>query len=219
MQLLSLEFIRERIPFHALLNETSLTEEHLTELFFDNLTSATGKTMAELYPDIIHGYLHNSFELKHCNSRPSTVHVKKYYDRHILLEKDLLFRFISQFDLIVYLTDRILGKSSRFEGIAYCLDLFRDRPLFQYLEYLKADIYEKTFLMETIRSGMADIHRKMLFDMARFLPASVKAKLIHAALQGQTAIEKGNLVRFDTEECNYYLVRIQPFLPDLLKQQ
>jgi len=219
MNLLSPDYIRERIPFHALPNETDLSEEQITNLFLDNLTSATGKGITELYPDIIHGYLHNSFELQYCNSRRHTVHVKKYNSRYILMEKDLLFRLISQFDLIVSLTDRILGKESRFEGIAYCLNLFRDRPLFQFLDYLKADIYEKTLLMETIRIGLNDIHRKNFFDVARYLPSSIKAKLILDAIQGNTALERGNLIRFDIEECNHYLVRIQPFLPDLLRQQ
>jgi len=191
-------------------------EDGNLEIFVNNLIEKSGLSPSELYPRIILAFLKNEFELTFADRLCKNLHVQASINKQILAEPDMMFRMINYIQHCIYLTDGLLGFSSRQEGLKMLFKLFRDRKLFSYLNYIEADSYQTLFIIKAVRQQLIGYSVFDFFEGTIDFPFSIVSKMIYEVYNNQNVFQDHDLVDFKCTNHAQIQVYVQPKLISLL---
>ncbi|MFM7710277.1 MAG: hypothetical protein ACKO5C_05120 [Ferruginibacter sp.] len=164
------------------------------QLFVENLEKSSGKTIEDLFPKIIQGFLENAFEVDCSELRYKPNNVRESKSGFILIETDPMFRMMHQLETVVALADQMLTPRKRFDGMAAVYDLFKGRSLFRFLSFHEADVYETTFLIQVVRKFIIGDDLLDFNDLCRFFPLSRTALMMDIVLKKDGFFFTENLI-------------------------
>lgn len=191
-------------------------DESNIDLFVNNLYEKSGLTPIELYPKIIMAYLNNEFELTFVDTIGNNIHIKKSTSKHILVEPDIMFRMINYIYYCTNLTDCLLGYPSRLEGLKMLFNLFKERKLFSYLNYIEVDTYQTLFLIKALRLHIIGHNKSDFFELTGDFPSSIVSKMINEIYNNQNLLQNDGLLDFKYSSDNQIQVQMKPRLISFL---
>jgi hypothetical protein len=201
-------------------SKNDTTVHRLTDILKE-VESVTNTSANISYINIVKGFLTDKYTLIIKNQRlydESLIYISKP-DGSILLEPNMLIRMINNINKLVLLTDDVLSKPNRQEGIDAVFNLFQKKKFFQFLKLIEADYIEVMVLITLISLQINEHHNRSYEpqELCKYLPKSSFITFYNRLVSGTSVIVNQQLVNSGSpKEKGCFFLNLHPRTYSLL---
>ena len=182
---------------------------------FTKIQQNLGVDISLYFKDIMMALLNNKFSvgIKQIKLYNETIYFISPEDNRVLLEPDMLTRFILSLEVAAALSDVILQPANRIKGFETMFSLFKNRPFFQFLKLIEADIVEVVVLLTLIEFSIKESHNRGYEpqQLCKYLPKASFIECYNRLVEGSSIIVNQQLVHIEapfTKDC--YFLTLNP---------